>query len=409
MRNRRRAFAERALHHHRVEPATEFEADIAVRADHLKTRARMHADRSEVGRIADHRDHHAIAALFCLSDQRLHQPGADPLALCLRVEIDRVLDCESIGRARPVGPCISIADHDIFHDRYQIGEAAFRQRLKAPRHLGEIERFEFECRGAMQNRFTSVVSNLQSSSENLSASRSRIQDADFASESATLTRGQILPQAILDIPRYGCLNVHGSILPLYRGAAPIHWAILNGDAVTGVTVMKMDVGMDTGDILSVVEEKIEPEDTTDSLYARLKLLGAELLVTTLERLIQGEIVPYKQDETRATYTKLITRDMEKIDWQAPAENIHNKIRALAGAYTCDTQGAVLKIWRSSVCAALNNENAVGSVSQLNKKGFIVQAGVQAVQIEEVQPANRKRMTARDYANGHKLKIGEQFF
>ena len=221
--------------------------------------------------------------------------------------------------------------------------------------------------------------------------------------------GQILPQAILDIPRYGCLNVHGSILPLYRGAAPIHWAILNGDAVTGVTVMKMDVGMDTGDILSVVEEKIEPEDTTDSLYARLKLLGAELLVTTLERLIQGEIVPYKQDETRATYTKLITRDMEKIDWQAPAENIHNKIRALAGAYTCDTQGAVLKIWRSSVCAALNNENAVGSVSQLNKKGFIVQAGVQAVQIEEVQPANRKRMTARDYANGHKLKIGEQFF
>lgn len=221
--------------------------------------------------------------------------------------------------------------------------------------------------------------------------------------------GQILPQAILDIPRYGCLNVHGSILPKYRGAAPIHWAILNGDTVTGVTVMKMDVGMDTGDILSVAEEQITPVDTTESLYNRLKLLGAELLVTTLKELEQGKIVARKQDDAVATYTKLITRDMEKIDWQNSAVSIHNKIRALSGVYTVDSKGETLKIWRSSISEYKDTKLPVGSVVQLNKAGFIVQTGSQTLQIEEVQPANRKRMAAKDFANGRKLEIGEQFF
>ena len=222
--------------------------------------------------------------------------------------------------------------------------------------------------------------------------------------------GQILPQAILDIPPYGCLNVHGSLLPKYRGAAPIHWAILNGDEVTGVTVMQMDIGMDTGDVLSMATEAIRPEDTTESLYERLKILGADLLISTLQKIVNNELVPCPQQEELATYTKLITRDMEKIDWSNSAKDIHNKIRALKGAYTLDAQGEVLKIWASNI-SEVNSEKQlpVGTVLQINKEGFLVKAGSGALQVQEVQPANRKRIAAKDYANGYKLKTGEQFF
>lgn len=222
--------------------------------------------------------------------------------------------------------------------------------------------------------------------------------------------GQILPQAILDIPPYGCLNVHGSLLPKYRGAAPIHWAILNGDEVTGVTVMQMDIGMDTGDVLSMATETIRPEDTTESLYERLKFLGADLLVTTLQKIVNNELVPCPQQEELATYTKLITRDMEKIDWSNSAKDIHNKIRALKGAYTLDAQGEVLKIWVSNISEVNNDKQLpVGTVLQINKEGFLVKAGIGVLQVQEVQPANRKRIAAKDYANGYKLKTGEQFF
>ena len=222
--------------------------------------------------------------------------------------------------------------------------------------------------------------------------------------------GQILPQAILDIPPYGCLNVHGSLLPKYRGAAPIHWAILNGDEVTGVTVMQMDIGMDTGDVLSMATEAIRPEDTTESLYERLKILGADLLISTLQKIVNNELVPCPQQEELATYTKLITRNMEKIDWSNSAKDIHNKIRALKGAYTLDAQGEVLKIWASNI-SEVNSEKQlpVGTVLQINKEGFLVKTGSGALQVQEVQPANRKRIAAKDYANGYKLKTGEQFF
>lgn len=222
--------------------------------------------------------------------------------------------------------------------------------------------------------------------------------------------GQILPQTILDVPQYGCLNVHGSLLPKYRGAAPIHWAILNGDEVTGVTVMQMDSGMDTGDILSMATETIRPEDTTESLYERLKFLGADLLVTTLQKIVNNELVPCPQQEELATYTKLITRDMEKIDWSNSAKDIHNKIRALKGAYTLDAQGEVLKIWASNISEVNSDKQLpVGTVLQINKEGFLVKAGIGVLQVQEVQPANRKRIAAKDYANGYKLKTGEQFF
>lgn len=219
--------------------------------------------------------------------------------------------------------------------------------------------------------------------------------------------GQILPQAILDIPRLGCLNVHGSVLPKYRGAAPIHWAILNGDKETGVTVMRMDAGMDTGDILSIAYEPISAQDTTATLYERLKVLGAKLLVDTLPKLDAGLITPVKQDNSQATYTHLIKRDMEKIDLSSSAEAIHNKVRAISGAFVLNAEGVPLKIW-STELTEFECQGSCGEVLRTDKRGIIVVTGSGCLRLLEVQPANRKRMSAVDFANGNQITAGYLF-
>lgn len=219
--------------------------------------------------------------------------------------------------------------------------------------------------------------------------------------------GQILPQAILDIPKFGCLNVHGSILPQYRGAAPIHWAVLNGDKETGVTIMKMDVGMDTGDVLSIAYEPISDDDTTAILYERLKVLGAKLLVDTLPKLEMGLITPIKQDDAQATYTKLIKRDMEKIDISDSAVHIHNKVRAISGAFILNAEGVPVKVWKTEL-SELNCECKAGEVFRIDKRGIIIATGDGCLKILEIQPANRKRMSAVDFANGNKLTAGYMF-
>lgn len=219
--------------------------------------------------------------------------------------------------------------------------------------------------------------------------------------------GQILPQAILDIPKYGCLNVHGSILPKYRGAAPIHWAILDGERETGVTIMQMDAGMDTGDILSVAIEPISDEDTTTSLYERLKLLGAKLLVDTLCKLAAGELVATPQDNSQATYTTLIKRDMEKIDPNTTAVAIHNKVRALSGAFLLNAASEPLKIWKTAP-ETVNWGGQPGEVVKVDKLGFVIATGSGSLRVLEVQPANRKRMSAADFANGSKITAGYIF-
>lgn len=219
--------------------------------------------------------------------------------------------------------------------------------------------------------------------------------------------GQILPQAILDIPQYGCLNVHGSILPKYRGAAPIHWAILNGDTETGVTIMQMDAGMDTGAILAVAKEPISADDTTASLYERLKVVGAKLLTQTLPRLQAGEITPEPQDNSQATYTSLIKREMEKIEPAATAVEIHNKVRALSGAFLLNAASEPLKIWKT----ALNQPDwggQPGEVVKVDKLGFVIATSQGCLRVLEVQPANRKRMSAADFANGNKITAGYFF-
>lgn len=218
--------------------------------------------------------------------------------------------------------------------------------------------------------------------------------------------GQLLPQNILDIPRYGCLNIHGSLLPQYRGAAPIHWAILNGDTQTGVTIIKMDAGMDTGDILAMERTDILPDDNTLSLYERLKTQGASLLLNVLEKLPQNLIIPVPQNNELATYSALITRDMEKIDWHNSATAIHNQIRALNSAFTLDANNDQLKIWRTQV---INNiQGAPGEIIRIDKTGFTVATGQDGLHVLEVQPANRKRMSARDFANGKQLVSGITF-
>ncbi len=140
--------------------------------------------------------------------------------------------------------------------------------------------------------------------------------------------GKILPKAVLDIPKYGCVNVHGSLLPKYRGASPIQSAVLNGDRVTGVTTMFMGEGLDTGDILLTEETEIGENETSAELFDRLASLGADLLIKTLSELEKGSITPIKQDESKATYTKKITRAMCPIDWNKPSEEIHNQVRGL---------------------------------------------------------------------------------
>ena len=182
----------------------------------------------------------------------------------------------------------------------------------------------------------------------------KIKEADFIDQLAALRPdiivvvafGQILPKALLDLPPLGCINVHASLLPKYRGAAPIHWAVINGEKITGVTTMVMDVGLDTGDMILAAQSPILPDDTTGSLHDRLKLLAADTLADTLQLACRGSILRTRQDNAAATYAPLITRQIERIDWHKPAWSIHNLVRGLnpwPGAY-CLYQGKILKIW-----------------------------------------------------------------
>lgn len=157
--------------------------------------------------------------------------------------------------------------------------------------------------------------------------------------------GQFLPKETLEMPKYGCINVHASLLPKYRGAAPIHYVILNGETKSGVTIMQMDIGMDTGDMLAKAEVEITPEMTMGELHDSLKEIGGKLLLETVEKIKRGEITPVKQNDAEATYAHLLTRDMEAIDWSLPAAEIHNKIRAFnpaPGAFTNLPGGKNLK-------------------------------------------------------------------
>ena len=222
--------------------------------------------------------------------------------------------------------------------------------------------------------------------------------------------GQILPQTILDLPRFGCVNVHASLLPKYRGAAPIQWAIIDGESETGVTIMKMDAGLDTGDMLRKKSTPIRAEDNSQTLHDRLAALGAELLVPTLRDYVAGAITPLPQPATGASYARKITREDGRMDWTQPARILWNRVRAFTpwpGAYTftpAQPQPHLLKIWPTEI---VDRSGQPGEILQADKNGVIVACGEQSLRITQLQREGGRRLNVSDFLTGHPLKLGEK--
>lgn len=212
--------------------------------------------------------------------------------------------------------------------------------------------------------------------------------------------GQILPKAVLDLPPFGCVNIHGSLLPKYRGAAPIQQAVLDGERVTGVTTMLMDVGLDTGDILLKKETEIGENETSGELFDRLSLLGAELIAETLEKLERGEITPEKQNEALATHTSKIDKSLCPIDFNKTANEVHNKVRGLSPwpVATCTLGGQRVKVHSTRVRPQSGKPGEILSTTPL-----VIACAEGSIEILELQPEGKKRMSAKAYAAGHDLR------
>lgn len=220
--------------------------------------------------------------------------------------------------------------------------------------------------------------------------------------------GQILPQTILDLPPFGCLNVHTSLLPKYRGAAPIQWAIADGEAETGVTVMKMDAGLDTGPILSTRRTPILPADDSQTLHDRLAQLGAELLVETIPDYVGGKIQPQPQPSTGSSYAAKIKKEDGRIDWNLPAQKIWNRVRAFTpwpGAFTYlpgENQSPLLKVWKVVVAG---RSGGAGEVLSADKNGLVVACGRDSLRLLELQREGGKRLPAEQFLLGFPLAAG----
>jgi len=223
--------------------------------------------------------------------------------------------------------------------------------------------------------------------------------------------GQILPPEILALPRFGCLNVHTSLLPKYRGAAPIQWAILNGESETGVTVMRMDAGLDTGDILTQRATPIGHEDDSQTLHDRLAGLGAELLAQTIREHVAGTITPRPQPIEGVSHARKIVKDDGLLEWTLPARALWNKVRAFTpwpGAFThlpAQPKPRLLKIWKSEVTEASGEP---GILLQADANGIVTGCGKGALRILSLQLEGGRRLTAREFLAGHPLSAGQQF-
>ena len=218
--------------------------------------------------------------------------------------------------------------------------------------------------------------------------------------------GQILPKEILEMPKYGCVNVHASLLPKYRGAAPIQWAVINGEKVSGVTTMRMDEGLDTGDMILKEEVVLDEKETGGSLFDRLSRVGAKLCVRTLEAIEDGNAIYTKQDHTAATKTSLIKKQFGIIDWNKPAAEIECLIRGLnpwPSAYTY-LNGKTLKIWAAAVKDETSDKEP-GELTEVTKHSVGVQTGDGILMLEEVQLEGKKRMSADAFLRGNVLSEG----
>lgn len=218
--------------------------------------------------------------------------------------------------------------------------------------------------------------------------------------------GKILPKAILELPERGCINVHGSLLPKYRGAAPIQWAVLNGEKVTGVTTMYMDEELDTGDILLRAKTQIGEDETSGELFDRLSSMGAELLLKTLQGLEKGDIIREKQDDKKASYAPMLSKSLSKIDWNRPAAAVHNLVRGLNPWPVAETtlDGKVLKVYKTKPVLLGNKSAYPGEIMSFSP--FVVACCEgSAVEVLELQLESKKRMSSADFVRGYKLSVG----
>lgn len=218
--------------------------------------------------------------------------------------------------------------------------------------------------------------------------------------------GQILPESILNIPKYGCINVHGSLLPKYRGAAPIQWAVLDGEEKTGITTMFMEKGLDTGDMLDKVEVVLDPKETAGTLHDKLMEAGADLLLETLKKLEAGIAVRTKQDDSKSCYAKMLSKEMGKIDFTKSANEIERLIRGMnpwPSAYT-SMSGKTMKIWDADVVEYQGNEKP-GTIVDVTKDSILVATGENALALKEIQLAGKKRMQVQAFLLGRSVEKG----
>ena len=216
----------------------------------------------------------------------------------------------------------------------------------------------------------------------------------------TCAYGQIIPEELLNYPKYGCINVHGSLLPKLRGGAPIHHAIINGDKTTGITIMYMDKLMDSGDIISQKSIPIDKEDTLDTVYEKLSHLGANLLIETLPSIIDGTNQRIKQDPTLVTFGYNIKKEEEKIDFQKDIESVHNLIRGLSsipGAY-CFLDDKRLKVYHSEITSIKSN-NIPGTINNIDKTGIYVNTKDYLIKLTDIKLEGKKRCLVKDFING----------
>jgi methionyl-tRNA formyltransferase len=216
--------------------------------------------------------------------------------------------------------------------------------------------------------------------------------------------GQILPKSVLEIPRFGCINIHASLLPRWRGAAPINWCLINGDTETGITTMQMDVGLDTGDMLVKRALSIEPEDDARILHDKLSTLGAEALAETLDLLAQGSLVAEKQDDSLTCYAAMLKREDGELDWNAEALSLANRVRGMnpwPGTYTF-LEGKLLKVFKARPAAGTG---VPGTLLQFGRDGIEVACGCGSLLITELQLEGKKRLGAADFLAGHRLEPG----
>ena len=218
--------------------------------------------------------------------------------------------------------------------------------------------------------------------------------------------GQILPKEILEMTPYGCINVHGSLLPKYRGAAPIQWAVLDGEEKTGITTMYMEKGLDTGDMIDKAEVVLDKKETAGSLHDKLMVLGADLLLETLKKLEDGTAVREKQNDEESCYAKMLSKDMGQIDFTKDAKEIECLIRGMnpwPSAYT-SLDGKTMKVWEADVLDAQSKEEP-GTIVEVNKKEIIVATGSNDLALHEIQLAGKKRMQVQAFLLGYQVEAG----